>query len=152
MPAREPLDPDVDTVGRRRPALPPGRHLGLVFIGGATGTAARASIAAAVPVVAGIPVAILGINVVGAFVLGVVVEYLVSRGPDSGRRRSVRLLIGTGVMGGFTTYSTLTADGARLVETAPWIAVASLLAALVVGAAASFAGITLGRRLGRSIR
>ncbi len=37
--------------------------------------------------------------------LGALLESLARRGPDEGRRRAIRLLVGTGGLGGFTTYS-----------------------------------------------
>ena len=48
--------------------------LGLVAAGGAVGTGVRYLISAAFPQVHGIPVATLGINVVGAFLLGALLE------------------------------------------------------------------------------
>ena len=150
MPTHQPLDPHSEAADRRRPAFPPWTHIGLVFIGGAIGTAARAAIAAAAPTLAGLPVATLGINVTGAFILGVIVEYLVVIGPDTGQRRGARLLLGTGIVGGFTTYSTVTTDSVRLFESVPWLAVVYLIATLLLGAGASAVGIVIGQRLGRA--
>lgn len=58
--------------------------------------------------------AIFWINIAGALLLGVLLEHLAHRGPDEGRRRTLRLLLGTGVLGGFTTYSTLATSTAVL--------------------------------------
>src|SRR5690606_33266988 len=117
---------------------PAPRDLLTVFVGGCVGTAVRAGIGLLVPPVAGVPVATWGINVVGAFVLGWLLTALTRTGPDRGRRRTIRLLIGTGGLGGFTTYSALTTDSAHLAATGaygPALAYAS--ATLVIGAAAS---------------
>ncbi|SJN37995.1 CrcB protein [Micrococcus luteus Mu201] len=57
---------------------------------------------------------IFWINITGALALGVLLEALAHRGPDAGRRRVLRLLLGTGVLGGFTTYSTLAESTAAL--------------------------------------
>jgi len=120
----------------------------LVALGGAIGTGAREAISLAIPAVAGVPVSILGINVVGAFLLGVLLEGLLLGGPDAGRRRSVRLLLGTGVLGGFTTYSALAADsGLLLVDGRAPVAIAYALGTVLLGAAASWLGIATARRL-----
>jgi fluoride ion exporter CrcB/FEX len=59
------------------------------------------------PMVAGVPIATFGINVIGAFLLGVLLEFLADRSPDIGWSRRMRLAVGTGGLGGFTTYSAL---------------------------------------------
>ncbi|WP_371740714.1 CrcB family protein, partial [Frigoribacterium sp. CFBP 13712] len=87
------------------------RFIGLVALGGTIGTGLREALALSFPAAPGsIPVTILLINVVGAFALGLLLESLMRRGPDAGRRRDLRLFIGTGVLGGFTTYSALAVD------------------------------------------
>ncbi|WIE56749.1 CrcB family protein [Curtobacterium sp. MCLR17_031] len=96
--------------------------IALVALGGAIGTTVRALLAAAIPAQAGISWTILGINVVGAFCLGFLLDALARRGPDVGRRRAVRLFVGTGVLGGFTTYSTLADDTAQLLDLGRWTA------------------------------
>lgn len=121
-----------------------------VFVGGVVGTAVRAGIGLAVPPVAGVPVATWGINVVGAFLLGWLLTALTRTGPERGRRRTLRLGIGTGGLGGFTTYSALTTDAAQLATTGSYgAALAYATATLVIGAAASVAGIAVGTRLSR---
>jgi CrcB protein len=89
--------------------------IAVVAVGGAVGTAARALITAAIPAGA-FSWPILAINLVGAFCLGLLLDVLAHRGPDEGRRRTARLLLGTGVLGGFTTYSTLAVDTATLLQ------------------------------------
>lgn len=117
------------------------RSLGLVAVGGAIGTGVRAVLAGAFPAVDGISWTILAINVVGAFCLGLLLESLAQRGPDEGRRRSVRLFVGTGVLGGFTTYSTLADDTARLLDAGRWGAGAGYaLLSVVLGLVAAAAG------------
>lgn len=120
------------------------RELVVVAVGGAVGVAGREAIILAVPTLGSIPIAILIVNVVGAFLLGLLVESLAQRGPDIGRRRSVRLLLGTGALGGFTTYSALAADGAVLLGSDPAIGVPYLLGTLVLGGIAAFLGILIG--------
>lgn len=141
-----PIDPDVEVDETdTRPDRPPHlswRYLGVVFVGGAIGTAARAVLSSAFPADGGVDWAILTINVVGAFCLGLLLEALAHRGPDVGRRRTLRLTVGTGVLGGFTTYSTLADGTAQLLDTGRW-AVGSgyALLTVVLGLAAVVAGM-----------
>lgn len=125
-----------------------GSSIGLVVVGGAIGTLARYLLSAAIPAVDGIPLGIFVINVVGAFLLGMLLAALSRSGPDHGWRRSVRLGVGTGVMGGFTTYSTFAvgADG-LFTGSHVGLGIAYAVATVIVGAAASFAGIALGSRV-----
>lgn len=144
-----PLDPDVEVddtrTPRPRPAhLRPG-HVALVFAGGAAGTVVRNLLSLVIPLWGGMPVAGFVVNVTGAFLLGWLLSALSHRGPDHGARRSVRLLLGTGFLGGYTTYSAFAVDVDGLIASGD-IAAAMLygLATVVVGAAASVAGIALG--------
>ena len=101
----------------RRPVL-----VGLVFLGGCLGTLIRSVIAHAWPSRAdGVPWGTLAINLVGAFVLATLLELLVHAGPDRGVRRAVRLCIGTGLLGGFTTYSALTVEAGQRVMSGQWL-------------------------------
>lgn len=132
------------------PATPLHREwwaLGTVALGGTVGTAMREGLSLLVPVSGAFPAVIFGINVVGAFLLGVLLEALLRRGADGGRRRVLRLLLGTGVLGGFTTYSALATDTALLLgdgQLGPAILYGGLT--IVVGAAASWAGIAVAAR------
>lgn len=143
-----PIDPDLDVdetaSGQPRPVHLRPISLLLVFVGGTIGTAAREAISLAVPPVDGIPYAIFGINILGAFLLGLLLDALVRRGPDHGHRRTTRLLLGTGVMGGFTTYSALATDAAALIGdgSAP-AGIVYGLATVLIGAAATWAGIAV---------
>jgi CrcB protein len=120
----------------------------MVALGGAIGTGAREAISLAVPPVDGVPVAILGINIFGAFLLGVLLETLLLRGPDVGRRRDLRLFLGTGVLGGFTTYSALAADsGLLLLDGRPVVGGLYAVGSVVLGVLASTLGIALARRV-----
>lgn len=130
----------------RVPAVLP--DLGIVAVGGAAGSLARALIALAVGDTGDVPLATFGTNVLGAFLLGALVESLTRLGSDDGRWRTVRLLLGTGVLGGFTTYSLLAVDAAQLMlEGRVWIALGYGAATLVLGGAASWLGVLSGRAL-----
>ncbi|GAA2749320.1 fluoride efflux transporter FluC [Amnibacterium kyonggiense] len=127
---------------RPRPAL-----IAVVAAGGAVGTAAREGLALVVPPLGRVPLAILLINVVGAFVLGALLEALVRRGPDEGRRRLVRLAVGTGFCGGFTTFSTLAVATAELLRAgATGVALGYAVGSVVLGAVAAWTGVLVGSR------
>ena len=148
-----PVDPDLvadDAPARRnRPVHLHWRYIGLVFAGGTIGTTARYLLSLAVPTVDGIPVIVFAINVVGAFALGWLLATLARR-PDQGIRRVVRLFVGTGVLGGFTTYSSFAVDTDGLIVASNiGGSIAYAIATLVVGALASLAGIALGTTIGR---
>ncbi|MFJ6651615.1 fluoride efflux transporter FluC [Microbacterium sp. NPDC091313] len=117
------------------------RHLGLVVLGGALGTAARAGLQLGLGGALG-PWLVPLVNVVGAFVLGVFTGVLLRRA-DTPRARAARQFAGVGVMGGFTTYSALAVEAAS----SPLL-LALGLAGAAVGTAAALAGLLLAR--GRS--
>lgn len=131
-----------------RPLHLRGRSLGLVALGGALGTAVREVLVLSVPTPPGtVPWTVLAINVVGAGILGLLLETLARRGPDEGRRRDLRLLLGTGVLGGFTTYSALAVDTALLGGGALPLALGYGTGSVVVGLLSAAAGIAAGRAL-----
>ncbi|WP_193554068.1 fluoride efflux transporter FluC [Rothia uropygialis] len=116
----------------------------VVFVGGTLGTSAREGLSRAFPPFNGIPYATFGINFVGAFLLGVVLDALARRGSDQGRRRTLRLLVGTGFIGGFTTYSAVAADSASLIGSGePGAGISYAIATVLVGAVATWGGIAV---------
>ncbi len=152
--------PDQHAIATTDPAHPdpadPGvlarlAQFGWVALGGAVGTLGRAGLSALIGDVAGLPLGILVINVTGALALGVLLQALALRGPDRGSRRSARLLLGTGVLGGFTTYSLLATDVAQLLLSGDvWGGLGYGAATLVLGGLATWAGMGLARALLRS--
>jgi len=125
------------------------RLLGLVLLGGALGTFVRYTIEHAVPAEAGAwPWATFVINVCGAFVLGLLLEALLRTGPDEGWRRLVRMGVGTGVLGGFTTYSTFAVEADLLVRDGhALLAVGYALGSVVLGDVAALLGMLLAARV-----
>lgn len=127
------------------------RFVFLVFLGGTLGTAARQGLSLTIPQDAGIPWTIFVINLVGAFLLGILLESLIRRGTDFGRRRFARLLLGTGFLGGFTTYSALAVDTAMLMDDrALSSAIVYSIISVITGLIAAFAGIAVAAALHRS--
>jgi len=113
----------------------------LVAIGGVAGVLARYGITRATLHTDALIWSTVAINVVGSFLLGL----LVAGGWLS---RDLETAVGVGFLGGFTTFSTfsvqivLEADGGQ-----PGTAVAYLLLSVVGGIGAAFAGYALGRSL-----
>jgi CrcB protein len=110
---------------------PDRRELAAVFAGGARGTLARAAIASLVPVEAARwPWPTFAVNVVGAFLLGYFTTRLLERQPLSSYRRS---LLGTGLCGGLTTFSTMQVETLQMIEHHHYL-LASVYAAVSVAA------------------
>ncbi|WP_084129320.1 CrcB family protein [Demequina sp. NBRC 110055] len=76
----------------------------LVFVGGMLGGAARIGIDAVLPAAAGMPWDLVAINIVGSAALGAIDGHLNVRGS-----RWWRPFVATGVLGGFTTFSSVAA-------------------------------------------
>lgn len=127
---------------------PPGL---VVFVGGAIGATTRAALEWLVPdPAAAIPITTLAINLSGSFALGLLLRSLALRGPDHGQRRALRLGLGTGVLGGYTTFSTFAVQGVSLAEQGHLLVAASYLALSVAGGfAAAWAGTALAKKMAR---
>ncbi len=116
------------------------KNLLLVVLGGGLGSGARylmgGFIARALG--AGFPYGTLAINASGSFLLGVVMCLSLEGnliGPE------LRLALATGVMGGFTTYSTFNYESLSLFEQGAWLlgvsnVLATVFACLAAGALA----------------
>jgi fluoride exporter len=115
-----------------------------VSVGGALGTAARylVTLLVARTGFADVPLATLAVNVAGSFLLGLLVM-LADRGlvgPD------LRLALTTGVMGGFTTYSTFNYETLLHWQRGAWtLAVANVIGTVVLCLVAGALGLALGR-------
>jgi fluoride exporter len=120
----------------------------LIVIGGMAGTAVRAGLEAAAPAQpGGWPWTTFWINIVGSLLLGALLEWLAS-GEDVGWRRSVRLGVGTGVLGGFTTYSTFSVETISLLASGHGLtAVGYALVSAAAGVAAAAIAIVVMRRV-----
>lgn len=149
MPERDPAAARSEPGASRRASadrLLGGRPLAFlgVGVGGALGTAARAVLTARMPHLAGLPAATMTVNLVGAFLLGLLVAGLMRRGPDVGVRRFARLGLGAGFCGGLTTYSTLAYDTVLLLRHgAVGAGLGYALGTLLLGAVASWLGVRL---------
>lgn len=116
--------------------------LAVVAAGGALGSAARWGVGLALPH----PAATLAVNLIGCAVLGFVVEALPTE------HRLLRLFLGPGVLGGFTTFSTYAVETRVLVaDGRPGAAVVYALGTLLGALAALSLGM-LGAHLLRRWR
>ncbi len=114
----------------------------LVMIGGALGALGRYQFGRMTGQMLGTawPWGTLGVNIVGGLVMGLLVGWLARHGTSSGEQ--VRLLIGVGILGGFTTFSAFSLETALMIERGQ-LGSAVLYALLSVGlsVAALFGGL-----------
>jgi CrcB protein len=123
------------------------RLVALVALGGMIGTSGRYLISQAMPSHGGWPVATFVANVLGSFLLGALLEALLRHGPESPRGRAVRLGVGAGVLGGFTTFSSLALELERfLAHDALLTAATYAVASLTGGLLACLLGVVLAAR------
>ncbi len=93
----------------------------------------------------GFPWGTLAVNVVGSFIIGLMVEMIARRFNAS---MELRVFIVTGILGGFTTWSSFSLDTMMLFERGAIAAAAAyVIGSLVVSFAAVFAGLALGRAM-----
>ncbi|MGB8956034.1 MAG: fluoride efflux transporter CrcB [Tumebacillaceae bacterium] len=110
-----------------------------VSLGGGIGAVLRWSAGA---FIAGGPSTTMGINWIGCFVLGFFTTWAVKRVPET-----VRVGVGTGVLGGFTTFSTFSVETLRLLQAGD-VTEAALYAgaSLVGGVLLAALGVRLARK------
>jgi len=109
----------------------------LVMLGGALGSALRygAGLASLAWFGAAYPWSTLAVNIAGSALIGVAA--------GAGVEGGARLLIVTGFLGGFTTFSAFSLETATLWQRSPWLAGAYVAASVALGLAAFW----LARRL-----
>jgi fluoride exporter len=113
----------------------------LVALGGAIGSVARYGVGFAAARWFGLafPWGTLAVNVLGGLAMGLLAARI---SPD---QENARLLIGTGLLGGFTTFSAFSLETVRLMEHQPGLAVLYAAASLVLSVGACWMGLELGR-------
>lgn len=148
-----PIDPDLDlecedrrfASSERRPSHR--AHLAILLavgFGGMVGALARYAVSVAVPAPAGhFPWGTFLINVSGSAVLGFLLVLMIEQFP---RGRLIRPVIGTGVVGAYTTFSTYLVEAVLLIRSGHAdIAVIYLLASALAGLLAVWLGMTAAR-------
>ncbi|WP_371582748.1 fluoride efflux transporter CrcB [Streptomyces sp. NBC_01314] len=143
--------PDAPVADPPRPAPWHGQApvVAVVAVGGGIGAAARYGAALLWPTsAAGFPWTTFWVNVVGCFVIGL---FMVAITEVWTVHRLVRPFLGTGVLGGFTTFSTYAVDIQRLMEEGrPGTALAYLAATLLAALTAVWLAAATARRVLRT--
>lgn len=152
--AMEPMDSDVDLADpaqRQELRREHGAVVAVIAVGGAIGALLRYQLGLWWPTAApAFPWGTLLINVTGSLLLGVLIVAITERPPA---HRWMRPFIGTGILGGFTTFSTWCTDVVVLVHDGRLAFAALYLAGTLAPALpAAAAGMALGRRFPRSAR
>lgn len=115
-----------------------------VAIGGAVGAVARYHLGRAVAqsAGAGFPWGTLTVNVVGCLAMGLLAGWLAR----SGGGEATRLLLGVGLLGGFTTFSAFGLEMVALIERgSPGLAIIYAFSSVLVGVAALWIGLAMMR-------
>jgi CrcB protein len=135
------------TVTSRLLPRPDRREIAAIFAGGALGTLLRATLAEAFPQPpTAWPWPTFGVNIGAAFLLGYFVTRLTERLPLSSYRRP---LLGTGLCGGLSTFSTMQVEILKMLDARAWGLAAGYTAASV---AAGYAAIHLATAVVRRVR
>ncbi|MEU3602463.1 CrcB family protein [Streptomyces sp. NPDC006798] len=148
-PSSLPIDPDVDLRVPAQRAETAGAHLVLVVAavaaGGAVGALARYAVVRARP--ADDPLATLAVNLLGSFLIGVLMVLVAEGGRNP--HPLIRPFAGTGVLGGFTTFSAYALDIRELLAREQPLTAFGYLAGTLVGClGAVWAAVLLTRRAG----
>lgn len=123
------------------------KHLLLVALGGGIGAAGRHLVGLFMmrQFGTGFPYGTLTVNVVGSFAMGLFIAWLARL---DGSFQSLRLIVATGMLGGFTTFSSFSLDVATLWERGQMeLALGYMLVTVVASIAALFAALWLVRGL-----
>ena len=117
-----------------------------VALGGATGSVARYAMAGAIqPAGAVFPWGIFAVNILGGFLMGVIVELGAVKfnlTPD------MRAFLTVGILGGFTTFSSFSLDSVLLLQRGEYaLAGLYVIGSVVLSILALFAGLWLMRML-----
>lgn len=113
----------------------------LVTLGGALGCVARFLVIGQISRLhaSSYPVGTLAVNIVGSLLLG----YMLTR---FGHEQSARAFVGTGVLGGFTTFSAFSWDALQLLMRGAYVSAALYVgASVLVSIAAVGVGVLLAR-------
>ena len=113
----------------------------LVFFGGGLGTMARYFVTTNLAGKLGnFPIGTMAANILGSFFMGLAVGIIAGRSS----LENVRLLLAVGFLGGFTTFSSFSAETLSLIQGGQMFsAVINILVSVIAGLAACFAGLTL---------
>jgi len=123
------------------------REIAAIFAGGAVGTLARAALSEAFPrPPTDWPWPVFAVNMVAAFLLGYLVTRLQERLPLSSYRRP---LLGTGLCGGLSTFSTMQVEILEMLSAHAWALAVGYTVASIAG---GYAMIHLATAMVRRVR
>jgi CrcB protein len=120
-------------------------RFGWICLGGAVGTGARYLLSGWMLAALGtaFPWGTLAVNVIGSFLLGAIMHVGLATPLLS---PTARLTLSTGVMGGFTTYSSFNYETIRQLQDGAWpVALTYVVVTLLGCLFAGWAGLTLAR-------
>lgn len=111
--------------------------------GGAFGAGARYALARLLLPVSGWPAATFTANIAGGFAMGLLVAWLVRVGNGG---EALRLILGVGFLGGFTTFSSFSLELAQMAQDGAWtVATTYAFLSVILAFAATLGGLALGR-------
>lgn len=120
----------------------------IVMLGGALGALGRYHFGRMTVHVFGTgwPWGTLGVNIIGGFLMGALAGWLARHGSAHGEQ--IRLLIGVGMMGGFTTFSSFSLEVMLMIERGQWgSAAAYALLSVLLAVGGLFTGLMLMRSI-----
>ncbi len=122
---------------------------GLIYValGGALGASLRYVLGRALFKVMGpgFPWGTLAANVLGGFAMGILVGWLAFKVSGG---ENLRLFLGVGVLGGFTTFSAFSLEAVRMIETKAYgLAAGYISASVVLSILALFFGLMIARKV-----
>jgi CrcB protein len=126
------------------------KSFALVAVGGAIGTLSRYGIAEGVSSDRLFPLATFLVNITGSFALGALLATILLRGDQSAPANRLRLLVGTGFLGGYTTYSALAVETDTLLRgDHVALGLTYALGTVAAGFLAALAGVASARAVAR---
>ena len=117
-----------------------------VALGGALGASGRYALGGAMTraLGAGFPWGTLAVNVLGGFLMGLLMGWLALKTGSE----NLRLFLAVGVLGGFTTFSAFSLETINMIEGKSYGAAASYVSASVIfSVAAVFIGLVISRKV-----
>ena len=115
-------------------------NLLMVFVGGGLGSVSRYLISTATKSMMPFPIGTLTVNVIGSFLMGVLVTFLLGKSFSE----PARLMLAAGFLGGFTTFSSFSIETLTLLEKGQaFTALSNVVLNLALGLSAARLGVLI---------